>query len=221
MNHPSASARQESTPADRNPLRHDAATRRACSVFAVSHRLDGFLLLPLHGLVASRSQPWGSSGCGSAASPPLEPVPMRDPPEPSPPDQLSPRHRGDMPPCPCPTCVRSRGTSRLSSGRESVVTPPRERGDAPDALLGFPLWSPDGPEGPTVIPLPVAEAPSRRRNPRGPRSPDTPRPSRRSWGYRPQQGAPASLPTRRRRFGCGCSRTPWVDHRPCRAWGRT
>lgn len=165
MNHPSASARQESTPADRSPLRHDAATRRACSVFAVSHRLDGFLLLPLHGLVASRSQPWGSSGCGlrgiAAArtcpdARPSRAFPSR-PAVPASPRRHAPLSLRDLrevarnfeaffrPGVRCHTTSRTRCCARCSPG--------------------FPSLVPDGPEGPTVFPLPVAEAPSRRRNP--------------------------------------------------------
>jgi hypothetical protein len=49
------------------------------------------------------------------------------------------RHRSTLPPCPCMTCVRPRGTSRRSSDKESVVAACRCQLDAPEALLGFPL----------------------------------------------------------------------------------
>jgi hypothetical protein len=52
--------------------------------------------------------------------------------------QLVLRHRNPMPPCPCPTCVRSSGTSRRSSGQESVVTWSCCQLRALVALLGFP-----------------------------------------------------------------------------------
>jgi len=166
-NRPSTDALQVSTPTDRGPLRRDAATRHARSAFVVSHHLDGLLHLPLHGLVASRSRPWGSPGCRHATSLPLRRSPMPHPPEHSPPGQLVPRHRGPMPPCPCATCVRPCGTSRRSSDRESVVTTRRHRLAALVALLGFPLWRPCQPEGSPVVPRPDSRGASRRRSVRG------------------------------------------------------
>jgi hypothetical protein len=162
LNHPSTDALQVSTPTDRGPLRHDAATRHARSVFVVSHHPDGFLHLPLHGLVASRSRSWGSPGSRRAASLPRRRSPMPYPSERSPPLSAAPA----SPQHPAPLSLHDLRQAtrnfeafiRQGVRCRSVPLPARcARGS-----LGLPTLSPSEPEGSLLIPPLVPRSPTRR-----------------------------------------------------------
>lgn len=123
--------------------RHGAACCRARSVLAVPPGLDGFLRHRVRGLVASRSRPWGPPGfrapaphaCGAST------LPHRCPPSRAfPSREVSPASPRE--PAPLPFVGDADPTTRPCSARESVTTTDRVRSAPPDALLGFPSWSP-------------------------------------------------------------------------------
>lgn len=144
---PSASTHPVSTPAALRPLRHDAATRRARSVLAVPPRHDGFLHRGAHGLVASRSRPWGSPGfrwsvARSRASDqrphrclPFRAFPSREA-VPTSPWALAPLPLPDVRP------TRLRGLVPLENPWRPAAVADLQ---SSDALLGFSTWSPAGP----------------------------------------------------------------------------
>lgn len=130
------------------------------------------------------------------------------------PGQLLPRHRGTMPPCPCATCVRPRGTSRRSSDRESVVTTRRHRLAALVALLGFPLWCRACPKARTSSHVPSPVGPPEG-SPPGPTDDSPPLPKER-WSVCREARPPRNPPAEGDSAPRACARA--VVRRLRRAW---
>jgi hypothetical protein len=136
------------------PLRPAFARGRSRSVFAVSHRLDGFLRRARRGFVAPRSRSWGSSCSGSsfglAAS-------RRAPSTVLHPSKGFPRQQPPLSPDSCPLIVhhprmvRSRGLAPLV---ESVASFACCHAKEPDPPLGFSLFIDASPHPPTGAVVP-------------------------------------------------------------------